>query len=34
MVNLIVFNPHEGTHFERSNDEQVGWVGGVEVHEV
>jgi adenine C2-methylase RlmN of 23S rRNA A2503 and tRNA A37 len=29
MVNLIVFNPHEGTKFQRSDDEQVGvswWV--------
>lgn len=24
MVNLIVFNPHEGTRFQRSDDEQVG----------
>jgi 23S rRNA (adenine2503-C2)-methyltransferase len=23
MVNLIVFNPHEGTQFERSSDEDV-----------
>lgn len=23
MINLIVFNPHEGTRFERSDDEQV-----------
>jgi hypothetical protein len=23
MVNLIVFNPHEGTRFQRSDDEQV-----------
>jgi adenine C2-methylase RlmN of 23S rRNA A2503 and tRNA A37 len=23
MVNLIVFNPHEGTRFQRSDDDQV-----------
>lgn len=26
MVNLIVFNPHEGTRFQRSEDEQVSLV--------
>lgn len=24
MINLIVFNPHEGTQFEQSSDERVG----------
>ena len=27
MVNLIVFNPHGGTKFERSDDESVGACG-------